>query len=62
MKIEIENDIKELNEFKLKHNFTYLQIASMLNISPRNLRRWIREGVEPLPIYQSLIKKLIRKQ
>ena len=58
---EIENIIKELDSFKKNYNFTYLQIASMLDITPRNLRRWIREGVEPLPVFQKKIKQLLNK-
>ena len=61
MKKEIKNYIKELDNYKIKHNFKYSDIASKLDTTTRTLRRWIREGYIPLPVFQNKIKQLINK-
>ena len=60
-KKEIENYIKELDNYKINHNFKYSEIADILGTTTRTLRRWIREGYIPLPVFQNKIKQLINK-
>jgi len=59
MNKDFKKYIKELDNFKKIHHFKYLDIANMLDTTPRTLRRWIREGVCPLPIYKKRIIQLL---
>jgi len=59
MEKDIEDYIKELDEYKKSHNFKYSEIADILETTTRTLRRWIREGETPLPVYRKKIIKLL---
>jgi len=59
MNKDFKEYIKELDNFKKIHHFKYSEIADMLDTTTRSLRRWIREGVCPLPIYKKRIIQLL---
>jgi len=61
MKKYFEEYIDKLEEYKKVHHFQYKEIASMLDTTPRSLRRWIRKEYCPLPIYQAKIKELLKR-
>jgi excisionase family DNA binding protein len=56
-----EEYINELELYKKSHNFKYSEIANMLDVTTRTLRRWIREGNIPLPVFRKKIIRLIRR-
>ena len=59
--MRLKEEIKKLNQYKIEHHFKYSEIAFKLGTTTRTLRRWIREGVEPLPIYQRAILNLLKE-
>ena len=61
MEEDLKEYIKKLDDFKKNHHFKYSEIASMLEITTRSLRRWIREGYTPLPIYRKKIIQLLKR-
>jgi len=60
MKKDFETYILLLRAYKVNHHFKWVEIADMLNVTTRSLRRWVRKEYIPLPIYQEKIIRLLK--
>ena len=50
--------LRSLQDPKGKHVWTYVQIAGAINGSEKSVRRWMQQGVKPMPVHCASLLQL----